>query len=165
MYKQEFYGRTALTRIMDDFNRAWGMLQEAARQNYRGLLVVGAENVERMIPLNGDSLLRTYGDPCLLYSNRVIELFREMSCRDGAIVFDSSGNLLGAELFIQDVRLQSENDLEDIIKVKGAVGARHITGLYASTLFRYAICVGQQGIVIPFKNGKLVKELVCKPDN
>ncbi|MBI4016562.1 MAG: hypothetical protein HY363_02605 [Candidatus Aenigmarchaeota archaeon] len=146
---------------MDDFNRVWGTLLQSSQAGYTGILVVGTESISsHMIKMNGDEMLQKYSMPSILYSNQVHELYKEMSGRDGAIAFNEKGNLLGAELFIQGVRLQSEIELEDILKFKGSVGARHITGLYASTIFKYAVCLGQNGKVIPFINGKIVKSLV-----
>ena len=145
---------------MDDFNRAWGLLLEAANAGYRGLLVVGAEKLDNTIRLNGDVVLRNYDTPCLLYSNKVMELYKEMSSKDGAIAFHPLGHLLGAELFIQNVHLEKESDLEQIIRIKGSAGARHITALYASRFLRFAICLGQSGVVIPFINGRIVESLV-----
>ncbi len=161
---QIFYESSNYILKMDDFNRVWGTLIQSSQAGYTGILAVGTESISsHLLRMNSDEVLKKYSSPSILYSNQVHELYKEMSGRDGAIAFDEKGNLLGAELFIQGVHLEKESDLEQIICIKGSAGARHITALYASRFLRYAICLGQSGIVVPFINEKIVSSLVYKP--
>jgi len=157
---------------VDDFERALSSMIETARTqpHHLGLLVLGSEQSTldaHTLQMDGTVLKDKYNIPGLLFTERVLELYQDMSAKDGAIAFDKEGNLLGAELYvIPGTPALDPKEIDTVVRIKRSLGTRHYTALCASTVFRYAICLSAQaGTVIPFKNGKVLTELIYTPSS
>jgi DNA integrity scanning protein DisA with diadenylate cyclase activity len=111
-----------------------------------------------------DIILSKYENP-ILYSNKIFEVYEEMGKRDGALFFDTAGNLLASEIYIEGMKTSRLTDIiNDIKNIKGSIGARHLAGAYASLNGLDAVIVSEEkGTVITIRNGKICKELCYDP--
>lgn len=174
--------------ISDDLlkclKRAYEIAEEFAVENSlrekdkRGglLILVGTEkDMKKTVANFSGEILKKYPRNNLLFSKHALNLFREMgeikhdgSENDGAIAFDNKGNLLGTEVFVNNVDEEAlgKDLMMEIKRIRRKNGAmtRHYAGAFASLKNVASVIVsGEGGSVITLVGGKIVEEFCYIP--
>ncbi len=158
-----------------EINYLWRGFETAKRfaENHQGglLLLFGDEKDIRKVTSTMDGelakqFISQYGNP-LLYNDKVLELYEEMTRHDGAVAFDRDGNLIDTDLMIQRVD-KEEIPLTTLLKIKlhkNSEGTRHISAAYASTRGLDSIVVSEEvGTVLTFSGGYVIEDLQYIPE-
>ncbi len=140
------------------------------------LILVGPEkDIKKTVTNLDGEILKKYPKNNLLFSKHAINLFREMgeikydgSENDGAIAFDSNGNLLGTEVFVNNVDEEAlgKGLMMEIKRIRRKNGAmtRHYAGAFASLKnVSSVILSGESGSIITLIDGKIVEEFCYIP--
>ena len=140
------------------------------------LILVGTEKDMKKTVANFDGeILKKYPKNNLLFSKHALILFREMgeikydgSENDGAIAFDCNGNLLGTEVFVNNVHEEAlgKDLMTEIKRIRRKNGAmtRHYAGAFASLKnVSSVILSGESGSIITLIDGKIVEEFCYIP--
>lgn len=156
--------------------RAFITVSAFSRANYkagrrRGLLILlGPQRNLKKISSKfegnlKDFFVEKYGNP-ILYSPGIFELYELMGKRDGALFFDTTGNLLASEIYVEGIKTSKIlSCIKEIKEIKGSIGARHIAGAYASLYGLESVMLSEEkGTVITMRAGKIYRGLCYDPE-